>query len=68
MLNKIYGLRRENIALVQFIIEGYERLATVSTIDAHQALIQVMIMPDFAAEMAGLLDYLKAQGMIEETV
>ncbi len=68
MLNKIYGLRRENIALAQFIIEGYERLATVSTIDAHQALIQVMIMPDFAAEMAGLLDYLKAQGMIEETV
>jgi len=68
MITKIYELRRNNIALVQFLIEGYGRMAIVSTIDSRRALLQVMIMPDFVVEMEGILDYLKDKGMIEETV
>ena len=33
MINKLFKLNRHNIAVVQFIIEGYEGMATVSTID-----------------------------------
>jgi len=59
MINKYFQIDRKNIALVQFIIEGYGEMATVSTIDSVAAIIQVSIIKDFISEMNNLLDYLK---------
>jgi len=44
---KIFKLKRKDIAIVQFIIEGYEEMAMVTTIDPHTAIIQISIIPDF---------------------
>jgi hypothetical protein len=52
--------------LVQFIIEGYEGLATVSTIDPKAAILQVLIMPDFIKDAECILNYLKDRFMMEE--
>ncbi len=59
MIRKWYRLKTSDITLVQFIIEGYEGLATVSTIDPKAAIIQVLIMPDFLEDTLQLLEDLQ---------
>jgi hypothetical protein len=59
MINKFFKLNRHNIVVVQFIIEGYEGMATVSTIDPHAAIIKISIMSDFISEISSLIDDLK---------
>jgi hypothetical protein len=66
MIRKYFKLNTSDITLVQFIIEGYEGLATVSTIDPKAAIIQVLIIPDFLKDMEGLLDQLKDRFMMQE--
>jgi hypothetical protein len=66
MIRKWFKLKTNDIALVQFIIEGYEGQATVSTIDPKTAIIQVLIMPDFLEDIESLLEYLKGRFMMEE--
>jgi hypothetical protein len=66
MIKKWFKLKTKDIVLVQFIIEGYEGLATVTTIDHRTAVIQVAIMPDFETEMMEILESLKIQLDIEE--
>ena len=66
MIKKCFKLKRNNIALVQFIIEGYEGMATVTTVDPHAAIIQISIMPDFLQEVINLLESLKNIYHLEE--
>jgi len=68
MMSKYFQLYRKNIVAVQFIIEGYEGLATVTTIDAAVAVIQISIMPDFLREMNCLLDELSKKYHMKELV
>jgi len=68
MMIKYFQLDRKNIVAVQFIIEGYEGLATVTTIDAAVAVIQISIMPDFLREMNCLLDELSKKYHMKEIV
>jgi hypothetical protein len=66
MIKKWFKLQRGNIILVQFIIEGYEDLATVTTIDSHEAIIQISIMPDFIHEILNIIGNLKNKYDIRE--
>ncbi len=66
MIRKWFKLKTSDITLVQFILEGYEGLATVSTIDPKEAIIQILIMPDFLEDVEGILDHLKDRFMMEE--
>ncbi len=66
MVKRYFQLERKNIAAVQFIIEGYGEMATVTTLDSRKAVIRVSIIPDFAADMDGLLNYLKNKYKINE--
>ncbi|MGV8059319.1 MAG: DUF4911 domain-containing protein [Smithellaceae bacterium] len=66
MIKKWFKLKRNNIALVQFIIEGYEGMATVTTMDPHAAIIQVSIAPDFLQEIIKLMESLKDKYHLEE--
>lgn len=66
MIKKYFQLDRKNIVTVQFIIEGYGDMATVTTIDARQAIIRISIMTDYIPDMDGLLDYLKIKYDMKE--
>jgi hypothetical protein len=66
MIEKNFQLERKNIAPVQFIIEGYGDMATVTTLDPRQAVIRVSIIPDFIDDMNGLLDYLVIKFKMKE--
>jgi hypothetical protein len=67
MIKKYYKIERKNIIVVQFIMEGYEGMATVSTLDARKAILAVSIMPDYISEVTGLLDYLQNKYPMQET-
>ncbi len=64
---KYLKLKRKNIARLQFTIEGYEGLATCSTIDKNKAVVKLFIMPDFVSEASELLENLKKEIEFEET-
>ncbi len=66
MIKKYFQLARKNIVIVQFIIEGYEGMATVTTIDSQKAVIRVSIMPDYVLDITGLLEHLKFKYAMEE--
>jgi len=66
MIRKWFKIKTSDITIVQFILEGYEGLATVSTIDPKTAIIQVAIMPDFLQEMEDILKALRDQFMMRE--
>lgn len=66
MIKKFYKIKRNKIAPVQFIIEGYEGMSTVTTTDSHAAILQVAIMPDFLQEMIPLMESLQNEYHLEE--
>jgi len=66
MIKKYFKLKRKDIAIVQFIIEGYEEMATVTTIDPYTAKIQISIIPDFILDMSAVIKDLKNKYKMEE--
>lgn len=52
-------ISRQSLVLLQFILEGYERGFSVSTLDPRTAIVQVFIMPDYIEEMMVILNNLK---------
>ena len=66
MQRKWFKIKASDIALLQFILEGYEGLVTVSTIDPRDAIIQISIMPDFEEDVESILQNLKERFMIKE--
>jgi len=48
-------LAPENIAPVKFIFEAYEEVAIVRTVDRQQAVIVLMIAPDFVEVARNIL-------------
>ena len=59
MIRKLFRIKKEDIAPVQFIVEGYEGMASVTTIDPHEAVIRIYIMPGFEEIIDKLLSELK---------
>lgn len=40
-----YRIKRERIGFVKFILEAYDNLAVMSTLDSRQAVVQISIAP-----------------------
>ncbi len=66
MIRKWFKINKGDITIVQFILEGYEGFATVSTIDPQTAILQVLIIPEFIEDVDGILDHLKDQFKLQE--
>jgi hypothetical protein len=56
-----------DIALIKFVLESYEGIAVVRTIDRRAALIVVLVADDFRDVVAGALASLAEHVRIEET-
>jgi hypothetical protein len=52
---------------MQFILEGYEGVCSVSTIDPRIALIRVSSMPGFEAAVTDILNELKREVEFHES-
>ncbi|MDO9516260.1 MAG: DUF4911 domain-containing protein [Syntrophales bacterium] len=62
MITRNLRLDRRDIAYVKYILEGYEGLATVTTIPTcREAVVQLSIVPDFTSDVDGILEALKSE-------
>jgi Domain of unknown function (DUF4911) len=52
-------LRREDIALLKFVVESYEGIAIVRTLDRKRATVVVLAMPDAIEHVRAVLDSLR---------
>jgi hypothetical protein len=68
MIEKYYRLRRKDIAIVQYIIEGYEGMASVTTIDSRLAIIRISIMNDFISPMQNIIEHMQHRYKLEEII
>jgi hypothetical protein len=56
-----YRLSPDRIVLMQYILEGYEGLFSVTTLDPTAATVEVSIMPDFLADAEQILTALQEE-------
>ena len=52
-------LQREDIALLKFVIEAYEGIGIVRTIDRKKATVAVLAMPDLLHHVQAVLESLR---------
>lgn len=58
---KFLKLNRKDISYVQFLIESYEGLASVTTVDENVAIIKLSIMPDSVLDVYKILDSIRKE-------
>ena len=66
-IKKQYRVDRREIAFIRFIIEAYDGLATVTTLDANTGLIELQIAPDCEQVVEAILLDLRRDIMMEKT-
>ena len=61
-----YRVDRREIAFIRFIIEAYDGLAVVKTLDPETGLIELQIAPGCEQDVAMILQDLKRNIMMEK--
>jgi hypothetical protein len=61
-----FRLSPYDIVLMQYLLEGYEGLFSVTTLDPAEARIEVAIMPDFFDDAKKILDALHEDVLFAE--
>ena len=64
-IKRFYRVERKEISFLKFIIEAYEGLATLTTINPQQGLVVLRIAPDCEGEIDRVLSALGRQMRIE---
>ena len=64
-IRRYYRIDRRQIAFLKFILEAYDGIATLSTIDSRQGIIALDIPPGCESEVAAVLKDLGQQMLIE---
>jgi hypothetical protein len=59
VINKYFKINIKDLFLIQFILEGYEGIVTVTTIDKIQGIIKVFFLSDFSYDIDELIRFLK---------
>ena len=52
---------RREIAYFNFLLESYEGLASVRTIDPQQGILELMVPPELKEELLSLLEAMKEE-------
>ncbi|MBI4412496.1 MAG: DUF4911 domain-containing protein [Deltaproteobacteria bacterium] len=61
MIYLFYKTRREDICLIKALLETYENMMLVSTIDETESKIQITIAPDFIKDCREILKDLQKE-------
>jgi hypothetical protein len=64
---KHFKLRPEFISYVVHILEGYEGLCNVTTVDTKKAIIEVFVTDDFIPDFQEVADCLSNELYLQET-
>ena len=57
-LQKTYQVDRRHIAFVKFILEAYDGIAVMTTVDPRAGIISLAVPPDFESETDRLMSEL----------
>lgn len=60
-----YKVDKNDIYMIKFLLEGYDNMASVTTIDQDMPKIQITVAPDFETEVLEIVDDLKSRFYIE---
>lgn len=58
---RFYRVDRRRIGFIQFILEAYDNLAGMTTVDARQGVVQITTAPGCEAMVAGIIESLAEQ-------
>ncbi len=64
-LKKYLKIRIQDLVLIQFIIEGYEGLANITTLDRKEGIIRIMCPSEAMDDVNHLLENLRANYRLE---
>ena len=64
--NRFYQLAGRDMVYMKFILEAYEGLSTMSTIDGKRGIVRVNYPLPFADDMAALMEALSAEIAVTE--
>ena len=67
-VQKFFRIDRREICFLHWIVESYEGLATVTTIDPASGFVCLSISPGSEGEVAEILQELSAAGIMMETM
>ena len=67
MISRYFKVNRRDMVFLKFILEAYEGMNVMSTVDNAAGVIRIVIMPGFEDDMDGLLAELGRQVAMEPT-
>ena len=67
-LKKYLRIDRREICFLKFILEAYDGIATLTTINAHQGIVMLRIAPGCEGDVEAVLQDLKKDIMIDDSV
>ena len=56
-----YKVNKTDIYMIKFLLESYENMVQVSTIDQSIPKIQITVAPDFLDDVLGIIENLKKE-------
>lgn len=65
-IKKYYRVDRREISFLKFILEAYDGLAILTTVDSKKGIVVINIAPGCEADVKMILQDLKQNVMIEE--
>jgi hypothetical protein len=67
-IKKFLRVDRKEICFLKFIVEAYDGIATITTIDAHQGIVMLRIAPGCEGDVEAVLQDLKKDIIIDDSV
>ena len=68
IIRKYYRINKDGIALLEFILESYDNVAVMRTVDEKGSIIELFISPGFTAEVQAVIKEYQEEFNIEEVV
>ncbi|MCP4371907.1 MAG: DUF4911 domain-containing protein [Deltaproteobacteria bacterium] len=65
-IKKYYRIDRREISFLKFILEAYDGLAILTTVDSKKGIVVINIAPGCEADVKMILQDLKQNVMIED--
>ncbi|HAY38258.1 MAG TPA: DUF4911 domain-containing protein [Desulfobacteraceae bacterium] len=66
-IKKFLRVDRREICYLKFILEAYDGIATLTTIDAHQGIVMLRIAPGCEGDVEAVLQDLKKDIIIDDS-
>jgi Domain of unknown function (DUF4911) len=60
---RCYRVDRRRISFVKFILEAYDNVAVLSTVDARRAVVRISMAPRCESLVDGIMNSLGAEGI-----